>query len=410
MARPAPASFAWTTFSLSLARISAMGVSLLAVSASYQVLSPRDFSLFNLAVFFIALSSAVSQPLNRVFWAGGSDKNYPFSSIASLFLTVAIVSAGILAATTIRAYPLWFSVTLGLSAACYGAARVIERYAYGRLLLSECARASVLPILLFAFVDLAVVGVMWWRGADSLVVRTLLPGVVFFAAVVLIDRMRLSPQWLSQVPSAASLKNFLAVHLFSTMGGSVLFLGALITIAGMVERVIFYFFPPSSEEFAAAYLLALAYAIGLQTLFSLLFDLARARVYRDGGWQPNARRYALNIVVSAAAVIAFAVVSYPVLVFVGLVSPQVHWSLWLAMLVRGLALALSTILNVDHFQEGRTAPIIYAASAVLLGTLASQGALSETSSQFPAALIMLTASLGVIIVVAHQFYRRTPST
>src|SRR5690606_32422338 len=141
------------------------------------------------------------------------------------------------------------------------------------------------------------------------------------------------------------------------------------------ERVIFYLLPPTSEEFAAAYLLALAYALGLQTFLSLLFDLARVRIYRDGSWQPNSRRHSLNIVISAVTVIACAAVSYPVLVLTGLLSPQLHWSLWLAMLVRGLALALSTILNVDHFQEGRMAPIICAASVVLAGTLASQGAL-----------------------------------
>src|SRR5690606_22676527 len=116
MARVAPTSFGSTTISLSVARLAAMGLSLIAVSATYRVLSARDFSLFNLAIFFIAISSALCQPINRVFWAGRSDENYPFSSIGSLFVTVAIVSVGVVVGATLRAYPLWMSVVLGISA------------------------------------------------------------------------------------------------------------------------------------------------------------------------------------------------------------------------------------------------------------------------------------------------------
>lgn len=400
--------FAWTTLSLSLARISAMGISLLAVSATYRVLSPRDFSLFNLAVFFIALASAVSQPLNRVFWAGRADENYPFSSVASLFLTVAIVAAGTVTGAIVRAYPLGMSIAVALAAAMFGAARVTERYAYGRLLVAGYARASVLPILLFALIDMVAVGAMWLSGGNSIVLRIAIPGAAFLAAAIAIDRMRVFPRWLSKVPSTETLKAFLVEHLFSTMGGRILFTGIILTLAGMVDRVIFYFFPSASEEFGAAYLLALAYAIALQTLLSLLFDLARTHVYRDGAWQPDARRYAGYIALAAVVVIGFAIASYPILVLAGLVSPQVHWTLWLAMLVRGLALALSTILNVDHFQEGRTAPIVNAAAVVLVGTLISQGVLRATGSQGQAASIMLAVSFGVIIVVAWHFFKRTP--
>jgi hypothetical protein len=394
--------------SLAATRMAAMAVSLLALTLTYRVLTPQDFSLFNVVLFLIALGSAVSQPLNRVFWASDSDLNYPLSGAASLFIGAMFVLVGVTISLLLRNYPLPFSMAAAAVSAAYAAARVVERYGYGRLLVAGWGRAAVLPILLFALSDLTAVAVMWAGDSDDFIARMIFPPVAFLLIVWAVDQRKLAPRLLAPAESLRALLRFMREHLFSAVGSKVLVMGTVMTLAGMADRATLNFLSPASPTFEASYLLALSYAIALQTLMSFMFDLARTHVYRDHNWQDGARRCSMYIVAITLGMTFAAALSYPVLITVGLLSPTVGWLVWLALLARVLALTLVTMLNVDRFQEGRVSAIVWSGLIVLAATLASQLIWTVSGSLNHAAIVLIAVNGGVIAVVAHKFFARIP--
>lgn len=386
-----------------------MVISLLAVTLTYHVLSAHDFALFNMAVFLMAIGSALSQPLNRIFWAGNSEAVLPLSSGASALLTTCVVIAGMVAASMVRGYPTAVLLLGAFSAGLYGLARVLERYAYGRLLVAGFASVSVLPILSFAMVDLAAVGGMWAWGSDNVVLRMLLPSIGFLALAMVVSRFSNLPAWITRVPRVSEQVSFIRENLFSVTGGRIIISGIVMAAAAMIDRAILYIFPLDSENFAAAYLLALAYTVAFQTFLYLLFDLARTHIYRDGNWQPGALHFGQIIVAVAVLATAIAAVAYPVVVALELLPSEVSWLLWTALLARSLALAVTMVLNVDHFQEGRVRNIVVAAGIVAVGAVTGLGTLYAGKSLVEAATLMLVFSVGVIIVVAAMFLKRVPA-
>lgn len=402
------ATFFRATSALAVARVSTMAISLCAVTLTYHALNSRDFGLFNLLLLLMTVGSAISLPFNRAFWASNSGALLWLSSGASVLMTIAIVVPGVAIAMLMRAYPYSVLMFGALSAGLYATARVFERYAYGRLLISGHAAGSVQPILAFALIDVFAVSIMWVSGSTDLVLRLLVPATGFLAVAGLLSLHPTRPAWIARVPPMAQLLRFIRVHLASPVGVRVILSGTLLTMAGMVDRAIFYLFPPASEAFGAAYLLALAYAIAFQTLLSLLFDLARTHVYRNGAWETGARRFAKRIVAAAVALAAGMAASYPIIVYVGLLPLQVDWLLWTALLARALALSASNILNVDHFQEGRLKQVMMAGVAVFAGALGGLMVLYLGGSTTLTAFLMLAVSLLVIVVLSLQFFARVP--
>ncbi|MEO5973500.1 MAG: hypothetical protein ABIP91_09100 [Sphingomicrobium sp.] len=400
-----PAGFFGATAALGIVRVLAMGISLIAVTLSYYVLSAADFGLFNLVAFFLALGTAFASPLNRAFWAADSAENFAPATISSVAIIALILALGLLVTAPAGvAYP-----AVAAAGVLYSVAKVVERYSYGRLLVTHDTSRALLPTVLFAACDAGVVATMWLVSSQSLVVRLALPAVVFLLLLSLTGLRAQLAEILRSLRNVGKHVAFVRRHLGSPMGLRVLALGGLATVAGMSDRLLVVYLPLPSREIEAAYLLALSYAIAFQTLMSFLFDLSRTRVYRDGKWQPEARHFTAFTAVLLIGLAGAAVVAYPLLTWSHLLPPAIGTLLWAGLLVRSAALMLVYAFNVDHFQNGDVAPLALPNLVILGGGVAALALLHAGYAQETAALILIGTGVFTSAVLALLFFRRVPA-
>ncbi|MBA3668738.1 MAG: hypothetical protein H0W71_01520 [Sphingomonas sp.] len=382
-----------------------MTVTFAVLTLSYYVLTADDFALFNLLVFFFALGSALAAPLNRAFWAANSPENFGPASGATGAIVCVVVVGGLIftgPSSSIR-------LVLAAAGAIYGVAKVLERYAYGRMLVAGESAWAVLPAIIFVSVEAGVVAAMWIFKSKSLLLRIIVPALLFLTVAAL---TRLKPLlqdfWRALRDPRASLE-FARSHLISHLGAQVIAIGGLATIAGMGERLLIKYLPLATPEASAAYLLVLSYAVAFQTLSSFLFDLSRARVFRDGSWQPQARRFSLISAGLLVAVIGAAGFAYPLLRFLHVIPDGITQLLWVALLMRSSCLTLILTLNVDKFQQGTLLSLAVSNVIVLVGAVVSFGLLHEGFSQLFASLTLIGACCITTAVNGVRFFQRIGS-
>lgn len=385
-------------------RVAAMALTLGAVTLTFYTLSAADFTLFNLVMFFVALGSAVAAPLNRAFWAANSAERYAPALLSSAGVVVVVMGLG-LAVSIPDASPV-VRLAIVVAGIIYAVTRLVERYGYGRLLTLGEGGRSIAPIIFFAAADLTVAAVMWLAAYQSLLVRLVSPAALFLLVLSLSSYRSL----LSKLrPSRAQLREsmrFLHVQFASTSGLKVIVFGVAATAAAAVDRFLAVHFPLPAASFAAAYLLAVSYAIALQTLMGFLFDLARIHVFHDGEWKPEARQYSLLCVGTVLGVAFLAAAAYPLLVALQLLPEAVGIVLWLGVLARSAALSLVYILNVDHFQNGRFVPMIMTKVVVLLGGITAFFLLRTGHPQWIAGTMLALTGCLVTAALAFRFSRR----
>lgn len=400
-----PAGFLGPAAVLGTVRVLAMGASLAAVTLSYYLLSAADFGLFNLVSFFFALGSAIAAPLNRAFWAEDSGENFAPGSISTAVLVTITLAVGLL----VTAPPGIAYAAVAGAGILYGVAKVIERYSYGRLLVAHQTNRALLPTLLFAVSDAGVVAAMWLASSHSLVVRLALPAVVFLLLLSLTGLRGMLTEIVRSLGNIGAHVAFVRRHLGSPTGLRVLALGGLATLAGMSDRLLVVYWPLPTRGFEAAYLLALSYAIAFQTLMSFLFDLSRTRVFRDGAWQPEARRFTRHTAALLVGLVVLGTIAYPLLTWSHLLPAMVGLPLWAGLLVRSAALMLVNMFNVDHFQRGDVLPLALPNLAILAGGAAALWLLHAGFGQTSAALLLAGIGIVTTMVLAGLFFRRVPA-
>ena len=391
-----------STATLGTLRALTMAIAFGVVSLSYYVLSATDFALFNLLAFFLALGSSVSGPLNRAFWARDSLQNFGPASVSAAGITGLVVIVGLL--LTGGAGP--FRVVLAVAGGAYAIAKILERYGYGRLLVAQQSARAILPSIVFAGSEAAVVAGMWVASSRSLLLRVVLPTLLFFVTLALTSLRTILVQfWRAAKAPGASIA-FAREHLISRMGARVLALGALATLAGMGERLLIRYMPLGNAKFSAAYLLVLSYSVAFQTLMSFLFDLARTNVFRDRSWQPQARRFTVLSVAVLAGIIGAAILAYPILTRLKLIPTEISQLLWAGLLMRSTALMLVLSFNVDRFQEGDLRHLALPNAIILAAAAASFYLLHHGSPQRASALILIIVCVGTTAFMGLGFFRR----
>ena len=95
-------------------RLLTASFALISLKLTYEVLSPEDFSLLNYLLFIIAVSIALSSPINRIFWAENSydkfiDSIYCVSAITVIVSAILIIIYGMINDTHWHAIAsIWF--------------------------------------------------------------------------------------------------------------------------------------------------------------------------------------------------------------------------------------------------------------------------------------------------------------
>lgn len=387
-------------------RGAAMALSLAALLLTFRVLSPADFALFNLVMFLLAVGSAVAAPVNREFWAGDTINRFGAATLATAAVTASILSIGLAASAV--AGSVAPTIPLIAAAAGYAIARTIERFGYGRLLADGRSGGAVAPILYFAICDLLVALGMWLATFESLLARIVLPPVLFLLLLTWSGYRFLLSEILPTAERIRRSAAFTRTHLTSPTGVKVIGLGIVATSAAAGDRLLVAYFPLRPEAFGAAYLLAVSYAIALQTLTAFLFDMARVRVFQDGAWKPGARSFISLCVAALVCLNLIAVVAHPLLVRLYLLPPEIGIVLWAGLLARSVAASLSYLLNVDQFQQGRLAPIAAANIAILGGGTTAFLLLQGGASQQIVGSVLIVTCLGTTAVLSWRFSRRIP--
>lgn len=391
-ARP---SFAGPAIALGFWRSSAMALSLGAVILTHRALTADAFALFNLLLFAIAAGSAAAAPINRAFWAADTKARFASATLGT---------AGIVAvAAMIGLAP--FGLAAAVAGTAYAAARTIEKFGYGRLLAVGESSKAMMPVLLFAAVDLAVAAAMVALDGSSLAIRVAAPALAYTLILAVLARPLIS----ELVPTRERLvaaTRFARREMASSLGFRVIGLGLLATAASSGDRLLANLVAPGDAGFTADYLLALSYAIALQTLTAFLFDLVRVRVFSDGAWKASPRRTMALLVSGLCGLALLAVASRPLLVALGLFPSVVGLALWAGLVARSVAASLTFSLNVDHYQQGRMAPLAIANLVLVAGGTLAFLLLREGSGQHLSAIILLAVSATLIAVQGWLFGQR----
>lgn len=391
-------------------RLLTASFALISLKLTYEVLSPEDFSLLNYLLFIIAVSIALSSPINRIFWAENSydkfiDSIYCVSAITVIVSAILIIIYGMINDTHWHAIAsIWFLSCL------YSVYKIVERYIYGQTFFDRSLTQALMIPAFFAFTELAFVTYQYLSEWSSLHAR--LSGPVALAGFILIFSSTLRKHLTSLMVNLryfGKSMSLITTHVFSSSGGKMLIFSVATTAAVMIDRLIIGYLPVKDASRSADYLLALSYAIAIQTLLNLIVDLSRKHMYQNKAWMPGAKRFADTVFKALLPAILALILVFPVLQYIKIIPPSVTIYVWSVLILRTIGNFVITFCYTDSIQSGRISdsflPVFMMIIIGIIFICSILMGLNEiVSAAICGALILLLS-----LIVTVKFYRRVPA-
>lgn len=341
------------TFPL-ITRASAAAFALFSIKLTYDLLSARDFALLNYILFILAISTALASPMNRLFWAKNSHDNFVVAVYSSCTVFAIMTAILLTAYGFANALELPLFILIGCFSVVYGMYKITERYIYGQIIFDRSLNVALSIPALFALLELSFVAIQYYLAWSSLSARLLGPAVFSVAAVLIVPAFR--PYFLSLVGNLRGFTNSISImieHILSATGGKMLFFTIATTIAIMIDRLILGYFPIKNYAVSADYLLALSYAIAIQTFLNLLIDLGRKRIYQNMAWVEGAKSFASRVFMLVIPLAISLILVFPVLKFFSIIPASVSIYVWSVLILRAITSFTIIFAFTDSIQSGR---------------------------------------------------------
>ncbi|MFD2427474.1 hypothetical protein ACFSUK_03260 [Sphingobium scionense] len=380
-------------------------MSLGAVLLSYHVLPATEFTELNLILFCVAAGSSLAAPINRNFWLEDPERAFAPASASSMVLTWGAVLIGY-AVPHILGYRDIGSITASFAAILYVFSKSSERFLYSLTLSRSNINQALFIMLVFSFSEILSLAFMYVMTLESVGYRLALPALIFICFIGF-TRFRTSIR--QTLITLRTPRNVLADIYTLTVrapGPSVLLLTAAMTAAGMIDRLFVAYGNIFDARLGADYLLALSYAIALQTVLNILFDIARRHIFFQDQWQPRAKAYSTAILGMLLGTCLVAIAFYPLFTAFKIIPSTIAWITWAAMALRSTALLAGYICFVDMFQKGNTMPALTVAISILASVilffvfLGTGVSLVVSSSVMAAALLVVLLTLCIRLPLA----------
>ena len=391
-------------------RAAAAVFALFSIKLTYDFLSAQDFALLNYILFILAMSTALSSPINRLFWAENSRDNFVVAvySTCSVFVFLTIILLTAYGFANILTLPTF--ILVGCFSIAYGVYKISERYIYGQIIFDRSLNAALAITALFALLELLFVAFQYYTNWPSLPARLI--GPVLLSAIVALVIPIFGPYFFALMRGICRFRNSISImtkQIFSPKGGKMLFLTIVITMAIMIDRFIIGFVPIKNSAASADYLLALSYAIAIQTFLNLLIDIGRKRIYQNMAWVNGAKRFASRVFLLATPLTLSLIVIFPALKYFSVIPTSVSIYVWIVLILRSVGGFIINFAFLDSVQAGRisdTFPpiLILVAISVTFLFMLIIGIEDRTAS-----IICGLPLIALSIFVAVGFHRRVPA-
>jgi hypothetical protein len=398
-----------TRLSPLLLRGASAAAALLTLKLTYNILSPQDFACFSLVLFALALCSALSSPINRLFWADNS----PAIFVQSIRATGLIVSLGFVPFLIFfglqTAHTLAGIVILYLCTAAYGVTRIAERYIYGQLVFDR----GISPALLFSFLfvgsELIFILALYFFGSSSLVLRLAGAALVVVAIIMAVPRYRnYGVSIFAKSPQDGAASTTIFGEIMSARGAKMLSFTVITTFAIMMDRMVLSYHPLHGMDYTADYLLVLSYAIAVQTFLNILIDLGRKHIYQNGQWITGARQFAGKALLSAPAAVIALLFLFPILRLLEIIPASISLYIWAALLIRIACLFTINFVFIDSVQSGRITNAIWPMLILTVLNIGFLGMLLGGAEESAASIVFCMAAIFITAICTIGFYRRMP--
>ncbi len=398
-----------TRLSPLLLRGATAAAALLTLKLTYNILSPQDFACFSLVLFALAICSALSSPINRLFWANNS----PALFVQSIRAIALIVALGFLPFLIV--FGLQTAITpsgiliLYICTAAYGVTRIAERYIYGQLVFDRGINPALLFSFLFVGSELIFLLALYFLDFGSLALRFAGAALVVVAVIMAVPRYRTyGVSIFTKAPLDGSARASIFGEILSARGAKMLSFTVVTTLAIMMDRMVLSYLPLHGMAYTADYLLVLSYAIAVQTFLNILIDLGRKYIYQNGQWVAGARLFAGKALLSAPATVIALLALFPVLRLLEIIPASISLYIWAALLIRIACLFTLNFVFIDSVQSGRITNAIWPMLALAALNLGFLGMLLGGAGEGAASLIFCAAAFIITVLCTVRFYRRMP--
>jgi len=199
-------------------------------------------------------------------------------------------------------------------------------------------------------------------------------------------------------------------QIFSAKGGKMLILTIATTLAIMIDRLILGYFTIRNPAVSADYLLALSYAIAIQTFLNVLIDLGRKRIYQNMAWVDGAKSFASRVFLFAIPLTLSLIVIFPALKYFAVIPISVSLYVWIVLILRSISGFIINFAFTDSIQSGRISdtflPILILVAISLTFLFMLIVGIEDRTASIVCGLPLIALSLAV----AAGFYRRVPVT
>jgi hypothetical protein len=398
-----------TRLSPLLLRGASAAAALLTLKLTYNILSPQDFANFSLVLFALAICSAISSPINRLFWANNSPTSYVQSIRATGFIAALGFLPLLLFFGSQAANSLTGIFILYLCITAYGITRIAERYIYSQLVFDF----GISPALLFSFLfvgsELIFILALYYLGIGSLALRLTGAALVVVAIIMAVPRYRnYGVSIFTKAPQGGAASAHVFAEMLSVRGAKMLSLTVVTTLAIMMDRMILSYLPLHGMDYTADYLLVLSYAIAVQTFLNILIDLGRKHIYQNGQWITGARQFAGKALLSAPAAVIALLFLFPILRLLEIIPASISLYIWAALLIRIACLFTINFVFIDSVQSGRITNAIWPMLALATLNLGFLGMLLGGAQESAASIVFCMAAIFITAICTIGFYRRMP--
>ena len=344
--------------------------SLAAIKLTHLFLPPQEFRILNYILFVLAVSTSLSSPVNRLFWAENSRNNFSIAVYSTFFITFFLTVISLLSYYLINKIELYWFVVFFLVTIFYLFSKILERYIYGQILFEIGFNTALAVSGMFACVELFFVIGQYYFGLSTLDTRLFGPAALFFAVLVCVPVVRV--YFLYLVNDISNFKKNISLsakQIFSTKGAKMLTLTTITTTSIMVDRLVLGYFNIGDSAASADYLLVLAYAIAIQSFLNLLIDLGRKRIYQNNAWVSGARYFVVRVLALAIFLLVALIFAFPVLQYFGIIPASVSVYVWFILVLRGISGFIIIFSFTDSIQSGRISnafPAILVSMAISL--------------------------------------------
>ena len=392
-------------------RAATAAFALLSIKLTHDFLSAQNFALLNYILFILAMSTALSSPIQRLFWAENSRKIFVVAvySTCTISIFLMIILLGAYGFANVLELPTF--LLIGCFAIVYGIYKITERYIYGQVMFDRSLTIALIIPALFTLLELSFVTFQYYMGWTSLPARVIGPVLLSVSAALVIPAFRsYLLSLMAGLPHFSYSVSIMIEQIFSAKGGKMLLFTIATTLAITVDRLVLGFVSIRNHAASADYLLALSYAIAIQTFLNVLIDLGRKRIYQNMAWVDGAKPFASKVFMLVVLLTFSLVLIFPLLKYFSIIPVSVSIYVWVVLILRSIAGFTINFSFTDIIQSGRISDAFIPILVLLATSLAFLFLLVMGIEDRMAAIFCGVPLIALSLVVAAGFHRRVPAT